>query len=40
MGEIEKIKRLPWNRTILKRTSDLAKTLIEFASQGAEIQFN
>lgn len=34
MGQIEKIKRLPWNRTILKRTSDLAKTLIDFASYG------
>lgn len=34
MADVQKIKRLPWNRTILKKTSDLAKTLIDFASQG------
>lgn len=40
VSDVEKIKRLPWNRTILRKTSDLAKTLIDFASQGGEVQLN
>lgn len=35
LQKIEGIKRLPWTKSILKKTEDLAFSMMEFAEEGS-----